>query len=302
MSENEYKELVLAAFDREFRANRLPQELVLPTAGTLKAEAIKVCSKRFDPRDEAVLASFIKAEPGAADYLRAIQNCDYQIFRPLSTFLNNRTRATSFRNIQLLAWLIDFKPRPFHPGLIIPADVASEPEPIIFTPLANAQPVSGYHIHTPTESKDNKPNIPLALEHDREKKPGGQSGTPYNTADIRWLIGIAGLLIGGVFTWLFWPVDRCMYWDDDHYIASSCHVPKIDTPLVRLDPAKLRGFQRLHHVDTLTYNSVNKFWYVRIGGIIEVYSADGKHPVYPNKKLAPLTFYAVNVCQKQHGY
>gem|GEM_PF-2298874 len=302
MSENEYRELVLAAFDRAFKANRLSQELVLPTAGTLKAEAIKVCSKRFDPNDETVLGSFIKSEPGAASYLRAIQNCDYQIFRPLSTFLNDRTRGTTFRNIQLLAWLIDFRPRPFHPALVIPAAGAADPEPIISIPTGTVQPVSGHNTPTSTEIKDDKPNIPIPLKLEKEKKPDGQGEKSDKTIDKRWLIGIATLLIGGMMIWWFLPVNNCMYWDNDHYVATSCSVSRTDTPLIRLDPAKLRGFRRLHQVDTLTYYSVDKLWYVRVGGIIEVYSAYGKHPLYPDKKLAPLTYYAVNVCQKQHGY
>ncbi|MFA6245614.1 MAG: hypothetical protein WC615_01655 [Mucilaginibacter sp.] len=312
MSENEYRELVLAAFDRAFKANRLSQELVLPTAGTLKAEAIKVCSKRFDPNDETVLGSFIKSEPGAASYLRAIQNCDYQLFRPLSTFLNDRTRGTTFRNIQLLAWLIDFKPRPFHPALVIPAAGAADPEPIISIPTGNDEendsvdnipPLPGHDMNTSTEIKDEENGVLIAPSVDSKKKPGGQGEKSDKTIDKRWLIGIAAMLIGGVLIWRFLPTSHnCMYWDNDHYIATSCNVPRTDTPLVRLDPAKLRGFRRLHHVDTLTYYSVDKLWYVRVGGIIEVYSAYGKHPLYPDKKLAPLTYYAVNVCQKQHGY
>ncbi|WP_454802895.1 hypothetical protein [Mucilaginibacter phyllosphaerae] len=302
MTENEYRELVMAAFDRAFKANRLSQELVLPTAGSLKAEAVKVCSKRFDTKDETVLGSFIKSEPGTASYFRAIKNCHYQIFRPLSDFLNDRSRGTTFKNIQLLAWLIDFKPRPFHPELVIPQDVIPEPEPSIATPPGNAQPISVHYIPTPTELKDNKPHIPLALEQDEKKKPGGQGGTSDKTPNKRWLVGIAVLLIMGLFTWLFFPINNCMYWDNDHYIATSCNVPRTDTPLVRLDPVKLRDFRRLHHVDTLTYNSVGKFGYVRVGGIIEVYTTQGKHPLYSNRMLAPLTYYAVNVCKNQHGY
>ncbi|MES2063518.1 MAG: hypothetical protein V4456_16440 [Bacteroidota bacterium] len=302
MTENEYKDLVLAAFDREFKAKRLSQELVIPTAGTLKAEAIKICSKRFDPKDETVLGSFIKAEPGAASYLRAVKNCHYQIFRPLSTFLNERHRGTTFKNIQLLAWLIDFKPRPYHPELMIPTDDTTEPEVIISRSPVNGQPVSGHDI-TSTEIKGDKPNLPIPPVLDKEKKPDGQGGKSDKTIGKRWLIGIAAMLVGGVLIWRFLPTNHnCMYWDSDHYIATSCNVPRVDTPLVHLDPAKLRDFRRLHHVDTLTYYSVDKLWYVRVGGIIEVYSAYGKHPLYPDKKLAPLTYYAVNVCQKQHGY
>lgn len=312
MSENEYKALVMAAFDREFQANRLSQELVLPTAGNLKAEAVKVCSTRFDPRDETILSSFFKAEPGAASYLRAIKNRNYQIFRPLSTFLNDRTRDTSFRNIQLLAWLIDFKPRPFHPQLVLPAAAAPEPEPVISTTLADDNeelflgstiPASGHANSVFTGEKDEKPEVLLPFGPDGTKKPNGHDETLTKPVYKRWLTGAAALLIGVTLIWLFVKGDKkCMYWDNDHYIATSCSVPRTDTPLVRLDPARLRGFRRLHHVDTLTYYSVDKLWYVRVGGIIEVYSAYGKHPLYPEKKLAPLTYYAVNVCQKQHGY
>src|SRR4051794_17843181 len=121
MSENEYKIWVLEDFDRKTDAGLLPAALLVPTPGSLKAEAIGICERRFKTKDEMLLRSFFNEKEGAAGYRLAIQNSGAEIFKPLSNFLRDRSKGTSLKNIDLLAWLIDFEPRPYHPNLIYAA-------------------------------------------------------------------------------------------------------------------------------------------------------------------------------------
>jgi hypothetical protein len=275
--------------------------LVSPSRKSLKKHSYNVCLQRFDKKDELLLSSFFGPKENAGAYANAIELSKAEKFRTLHNFLSERTESTEFININLLAWMIDFQPRPYHDTLQIvensvqPDTPRRQPNPGEVQPTNSLKPEEVIGVNGQVE----------VIKEEPPPKPSGYEGPtpiPKKKFDGRWLIGIVVLLIGGVVIWWLLPVNNCMYWDNNHYIATSCSVPRIDTPLVRLDPVKLRGFRRLHHVDTLTYYSVDKLWYVRVGGIIEVYSAYGKHPLYPDKKLAPLTYYAVNVCQKQHGY
>ena len=119
MSESEYKAWVLEDYDRKVAARLLPVELVSPTPGGLKAESVKICERRFNNKDEIILRSFFNEKDGAAAYRLAIQNSNAEVFKTLSNFLRDRSITTSLKNINLLAWLIDFQPRPFHPSLEI---------------------------------------------------------------------------------------------------------------------------------------------------------------------------------------
>lgn len=295
MYEKEYETLVLAVFDHKKNNNELQQELVSPTAGNLKSEAAKVCARRFDPKDEIVLGSFFDAEPGKDGHYRAIQHCDYQVFRPLSDFLNHRERTTTFKNIQLLAWLIDFKPRPFNANLQTDDILRLHPEALMHT--ATVVP------------KD--PPAPIKEPETKEETPPIRKGKTISvTAQFKqklreifsrrltWMLGAATLFLIGMI-WMMNDKGECMYWRDDHYVASPCGVPKADTPLVALDRTRLQGFRRVKHLDTLTRYSVGRLWWTRVGNQIEIYSAGGKHPVYPDKTLKKVTDYVVNVCHNR---
>lgn len=307
MSESEYKELVLADYDRKKLAGQLSSELMHPTPGSLKAEGVKICERRFDPKDAILLQSFFNQRDNATGYRLAIQNCKADIFRQVVKLIKERTINTKLKNTNLLAWLIDFQPRPYYYGLNIVAQPVKpvQPDNIKGIGIAGGKEEDSAlkeeeeeeTIGGTVQESATTPATTTTVDRKIEKPPV----PPDKKIDRRWFIGIAAFLVLGVIIWGYLPGGRnCMYWDNDHYVATSCDVPRLDTPLVHLDPAKLRGFRRIKHVDTLTYNSVNKLWYVRVGGIIEVYSAEGKHPLYPNKKLTRLTYYAVNVCQKQH--
>jgi hypothetical protein len=302
MSESEYKILVLADYDQKQMSGQLSSELLVPTPGNLKAEGVKICERRFNRKDEIILQSLFNQKEGAAGYRLAIQNCNAEIFKPVTTLIRQRNTNSTLKYLNLLAWLIDFQPRPYHSDLKIAA------QPVIPPHQADIE-----ESYTPGEEKEagalNK-GEPFEWKIQEsatnrattigERQKNGPPVSPDKNIDRRWFIGIAVMLIGGALIWLILPKDNCMYWNNDHYVATSCDVPRLDTPLVRLDLAKLRAFRRIHHVDTLTYNSVGKLWYTRVADSLEVYSAGGMHPIYPDKKLKLLTYWAVNVCKKQH--
>jgi hypothetical protein len=297
LSEREYIDLVLADFEKKLKEGLLPLELVSPTRSSLKAHSFNVITQRFDIRDELLLRSFFGQRESASAYANAIDKISAEKFRTLHNFLTDRTKSTEFININLLAWLINFQPRPYRSDLKIEGkrvlpDLANE--------ISNAGRIE--------ENKFLKQEEPIEIKtliHEN----GGKKSIQEEHQDRQslskrkinwWLIGVAALLLIGIAIKKFLPDgNNCMFWNGEHYVATQCNLPRLDTPLVRLDLAKLRSFRRIRHVDTLSYNSVGKLWYVRVGRIIEVYSSSGKHPLYPNKKLAPLNYYAVNVCKKQ---
>jgi hypothetical protein len=116
MSFAEYQRLVLEDYERKKAAGYLSRRMVRLTAAKFKAECEAVCDRRYDRRDEKTLEDFFGPGGDRVAWLAAIKGIDPDKFRPLVNFLKGKTRWPDEKNIELLAWLIDFKPRPYELG------------------------------------------------------------------------------------------------------------------------------------------------------------------------------------------
>ncbi len=266
MTEREYKKLVLGEFDRRWSAHTLPPELIATTRKSLKELSIEACAQRFDMKDEPLLGSFFGTKENRAAYQIAIQNSKAEEFRTLNNFLNDRTIEPSLKNINMLAWLMDFRPRPFHPDLKMPTP-AGEPERVDLV-----------------QTEDD------VINGDTEK---GKT----NKRIMLYALLLVGFIIAGYFL-INRPSgdEKCMYWNADHYEPISCNKKPTDTTLtvIALDKAKLQYFKKITRPDTLTAASIGKVWYAKINGEVEYYTSDGQHPLYPERRLLKLTATILN--------
>lgn len=92
--------------------------LVNPTPAKLRQECIVVFRGMLtedepDPIDLMLLRTFFERPGGEDIRLSTIRTFDIDKFKPLCNFLKGRTRNTSDKNLELLAWLIDFSLRPY---------------------------------------------------------------------------------------------------------------------------------------------------------------------------------------------
>jgi hypothetical protein len=266
MSERVYKDLVLQDFDRKLAANQLRPELVSPTRRSLKAHCVKICTERFDPKDELLLQSFFGEKENQGAYIKAIGNGTADKFRALHNFLTDRTIDTNFINIQLLAWMIDFEPRPYYPGMKL-----DEPEGGDMGGFGGGKP--------PTVEDDG--------EMDKKKKISKQK-----------IVGFA-ILFGGILFAIYsvnkFKVDgltgneRCMIWSNDHYRPVNCDEKDISETIYPIDRDLITNFKKITRPDTLTLYSVKKVWYINIRGRVEFYTASGLYPLDTTRRLLPMT-------------
>ncbi len=267
---DEYKAGVLQAYKHKKAANALSPNLTRSTPAKLRAECLEVFNSRFLKKDELALKSFFGSRDDATGYVQAIRKCDVDKFRPLDNFLKGNTTDSEDKNIELLAWLIDFEPRPYRFGqTYLPA--TANTKPVITQVRQDVTPVP----------KSNK-NIFLLL--------------------------IVPVIIGiGVYAVFYHPAkpghsansvvsgpEKCMYWAGDHYQAVSCNQKLGDTLEIALDPEKIVHFKRITTPDTLTANSLGKVWYIKINNHLEYYTAAGFHPTHPDRRLLPLSKYMLN--------
>ncbi|MBU7577864.1 MAG: hypothetical protein KAF40_07370 [Flavihumibacter sp.] len=113
---SDYTYLILDEYYTKLGQNKLPPSLLHLRPARLRDECLKVCEERFQPRDLKTLRDFFGVFDGKEECLKLIERIDVDKFRPLINYLNGDTESTNEKNIELLAWLIDFQPRPFELG------------------------------------------------------------------------------------------------------------------------------------------------------------------------------------------
>jgi len=180
------------------------------------------------------------------------------------------SREPNTRNIELLAWLIDYQPRPFRSTLPLNQDDHPDPNPDPEIPKEqdpSKEPIP------PT-----KPKPPALIWKEWIKKHQKE------TALVLLLLGLILFLLMKMP-----PKKQCMYWSGDHYEAVDCNRQLFGAQSIALDTFKLNHFKRITKPDTMTAYSVGKVWYVKIEAVPDCFTTDGNHPLHPGRELKKLT-------------
>jgi len=133
---NDYKKEVIDAFILKKTSGQLPLRLTEPTPAGLRDECLDRYREAHSQKDEESLKIFFGSRGSAADYYRLIETTEIDKFRPLVSFLRKPSINTKTKNIELLAYLIDFEPRPFQ----FRYDEPDAPLPLPTEPEQRAEP------------------------------------------------------------------------------------------------------------------------------------------------------------------
>ncbi|MGN7986139.1 hypothetical protein ACTJKC_02305 [Pedobacter sp. 22226] len=269
----EYKELVVNHY-RELVG--LPDTSVYlkdPTPANLKRECLKVYGSGYRAEtDKRILIDFFGDPDEDGHFDDAINAFKTPNFRPVQQFIENPNKDSHRRNIELLAWLTGYQPRPFK---------------------FDTFKTKG---ETPPPPKPPRPVQPPDIKRVLEKSSWKQWLKKYQKESA---LGLAVLGLTTVLLMKIIPRKQCMYWAGDHYEAVDCNKQIFGSVSIALDTMKLYHFKKITRPDTLTLYSIGKVWYSRIDGPIpECFTADGTHPLHPGKDLRPLT---VTILRKYFG-
>lgn len=286
----DYRSLIIQDYKKKKISNELPLRLSQSTPGNLKEECIAVCRERFQRKDEMVLRSFFGQADGMKAYLKAIEDCKTDKFKPLDNFLKGVTSNTEDKNIELLAWLINFEPRPYKLGERYDVPPA---EPIEALSLEVQNPVIDK-----APKFDPEPHTQLDLEKEgKYRSQQNVSGKQKGYAKIRMAgIAILVLILVGLASYWIWDTGsgQCMYWAGDHYEQIPCAPKPDDSLVVALDAKKKNRFKRITDLSSINKKSIGKVWYVKVNDTIEFYTSDGFHPTAPQLRLKPITKYIID--------
>ena len=112
----DYKKGVTACYRQKKVKGELSLNLSHPTPAKLREECLLVLNTRPQEKDEKIIRDFFNLGGVSSDYSHSIRRFDADRLRPLVNFLKDRIENPEPRNIELLAWLIDFEPRPYKFG------------------------------------------------------------------------------------------------------------------------------------------------------------------------------------------
>lgn len=279
----DYKELVVKSYKEKLAGRGLSNNLSDPKPAKLRDECLFAYTSRYDKeRDSKTLEAFFGKPDENGDYHSVIYNFEVSRFKPLAQFLRDMNREPNTRNIELLAWLIDYQPRPYR--YAPPINQNSNPDPNPDPEIPKEQ--------TPPKERD----LPKDQDPPTGPVPPTKPGSP---ASIRkeWIKKYQKetalvLLLFGLILFLLMkmlPKEQCMYWSGDHYEAVDCNRQLFGVQSIALDTFKLNHFKRITKPDTMTAYSVGKVWYLKIGLIPDCFTTDGNHPLYPGRELKKLT-------------
>lgn len=307
----DYQKQVLLTYHEKKMANQLSPNLINTTPGRLREECMAVFAARYDHHhDEKILRQFFGHREDAAAYMRAITNLKAEKFKPLDNFLKGGTSVTQEKNIELLAWLTDFKPRPYAWDRSYAESEKSQ------VSEAGKMNFPGRIVKEEKQGEERKgpsvittPGIPAGTKNEL---PGHNAGETHDQAVFRLLrnktsrnfrlrnTAVLILLLcasGGAIFWI-WNAkksqEQCMCWAGDHYRSISCREKLPGSEILGMDSLQMAQFRKITRPDTLSQRSLGHVWYSKIDGDVEFYTAGGFHPIHRERRLKPLTIYILN--------
>ncbi len=302
----DYQQQVMQAYERKKGNNTLPHGLMHLTPANIKEECVKKCTTDVNRRDEKAIRDFCGDLNESKNCHTLLQRCDTDKFRPLVNYLKGKSESTDPKNIELLAWLIDFPGRPWVMGKEIPVEDLPAENPVI--PEIPAIPENPENPENPARVDREVPGVkfsddamapkstdpPTPAINAPRKIPGKSAKTLATAVMLSLVAGTGGM---------WWWMDKnqppgsgnCMYWQEDHYVPVACNKKIPNTMIIPLDSMKLKYFRKIASPDTITYEAIGKVWYSKIKGKMEYYTLPGEHPVVFGYQLRPITSHIIDV-------
>lgn len=305
----DYTDQVVKDFQQKRTAGTISPLLANPTTRNLCKACLNVYRDRSQIGEEEIhtLEAFFGLPAQGVTYSTHIERYPLDSFRPLRNFILGEIKNPSLVNVELLAWLIDFKPRPlgraqaeFERNRTLFEEQFSanshsdEAEIGIKFSSDREKDVTDEGIHQTDESKKefkepvHEIKSSAVLNYEKKSRP------------IRkWLIAGSILFFILLFGGLYWSGvitnKQCMYWKDDHYERIDCDAEMNDK--VAFDEDRWKNFRKITDLSTITEKSIGVVHYYGNKNR-EFYTTGGKHPIENTRHVKVLTRY---IWEKEFG-
>lgn len=289
-----YKAKVIQDYQKKREARELSLNLLHSSPAKLREECLDVLQKRYLKKDDRTIRAFFKHRDETTDNEHRIRKSKGEIFKTLDNYLKGVTADTNDKNIELLAWLINYEPRPYQFGLAETIKTDTEQGTSEIQKDNSQEAAAEAKLVRLIETTEGLENTVSPLPKSNNKKRA-------RNAVILTIV----LTIAGAGTYIWWTTTKpttahsltstlsgaCMYWSEDHYEPVPCDQKANGRFILALDTLKLANFKLITENDTVSPNSVRKVWYFKTPKGLELYTDSGFHPVHVERRLKPLTRY-----------
>lgn len=285
-----YQDKVLEAYKARIASNQMLQ-LVDISPALLRDECVNIFRERKgNEQDIPSLRVFFGPDTNNKGYLKIIDEHPTGRFRSLSNFFRGMPVKPDRKNIELLAWLIDYQPRPYKAmqGYNVSSDFVNVISEESFVEQAKSSENETVDIMGEEDQRQKKPVTEAVADIKAVHKP-----IPKKYPKSIAAFGVAAAVAIGAF--IAYPKKyQCMYWAGDHYVKQACD-QKASTPVIALDTFKVSNLKKINKRDTLTFASIGKVHYTKVKvDSVDFYTCGGDHPTNNTKRLLPLTQYILD--------
>lgn len=173
----DYSKLVTVLFHQKLANRELPRFITKSSPARLKKSFEDICKKGFPKKDERVFVDFFGQPKEGQSFQALIRRTKADRLKPLNNFIIGETKTTDALNIELLAWLVDFRHRPYSLGMQVQL---SEDELTILGksrdvfPVKNETEEEEKFVENVTEGKEEEKPAPLpeVVKENGERKRG----------------------------------------------------------------------------------------------------------------------------------
>lgn len=291
----DYIKLVVAAYHKKRANNELSPLLTQSTPAKIRRECLNVYQERYQKKDELMLRAFFGPAEQGRQFLQSIRNFETDRFRPLDNYLKGLTDKTDDRNLELLAWLIDFEHRPYS----YDNNVLLSDEELFIINIEGKKGTESLEVQNSLQEEEEKPvilpekemeEIPVQTEEELKNPENTDSKNDakkknYKRAVIVFLILVIGT--GGIYALWQQKEDKqvmgnansgCMSWDSDHYVEVPCNTEPQGRLILPMNPEKMKYFRKITRQDTITERAIGKIYYIKNNNSIECYTQGGNYP------------------------
>lgn len=285
-TENDYRNAIKAKYETE-KSGDFHGFLENPSPAQLREFCLLKFDNGLNRIDEAIFRIYFKINE--TDNLReAIYNYHIPKFKSAQSFLIEENKKTNILNLNLIAVLVDFNPRPFNK---FSKDGFREDTKDLITKNDNV--ISGNkEIGTTKNPTSLFVENPIGVLIDK----------PKISLKKKIAIGICIIVIifsvGYTSKQFILPKKECMQWQKDQYVAIDCQseINNLYTGgvVVPFDESTVK-LRRITVCDTTTFFEGDKpiIWYCKVNGVPEFFNGPGLHPI-TGKGIRPITKYIIN--------
>jgi hypothetical protein len=250
--------------------------LLNPSPAQLRNLCLLLLENNLSKSDEEIYRVFFQV-PEAAALRKAVENFDIEKFKALGNFLRGKSERPNAVSLNLIAILVDYRPRPFNKYL-----------------------KNNVHSNVAVVSKQKQDF--QGIETFFYGLSDSKGDDAVKSISIKQLsrIGVVAILLlafGYIINHAFFPEKECMQWQKDHYEMVDCKVVNQGIATVNeVVPVNEReiNLKKIEvNKETLFFKNGNpQVWYSKIKGKMHYFNANGINPE-TGKPLKPITDYMI---------